>query len=129
MKWKKEQTTVLEDKYASLKALVESFPDDVNNWEQLADCCIDILKLDEAEAIYNNLILQFPDKCKYYYRLGKVYFSNNLFEQALVQQEKAIEIWRDFLWAKFEKAKALFELKRKYESREILRDIVNTKPF
>lgn len=129
MNWKKEQTTVLEDKYASLKALVNNFPDDINNKEQLADCCNDLLKFEEAEKIYIKLISEFPDKCKYFYRLGKVYFNENKFDLALENQIKAIDLWKDFLWARFEKAKCLVELNKKKEAQTELLDVLTNKSY
>lgn len=129
MKWKKEHTTALEDKYDSLKALADNFPDDVNNWEQLADCCNDLNRLDEAEGIYKNLILQYPDKCKYYYRLGKVLSNKQLYDSALLEQEKAIELWDGFIWAKLEKAKCLNELKRKDDAKKVLIDILSLRKY
>ncbi len=129
MNWKKEQTTVLEDKYASLKALVSNFPDDINNKEQLADCCSELLKFDEAEKLYLNLISEYPDKCKYFYRLGKVYSNEKKYDLALENQNKAIDLWKDFLWARFEKAKCLVELNKKNEAKNDLIEIISSKQF
>lgn len=59
---------------------------------QLATLYIKTEKLDQAEAIYNNMAERYPDDSNIIYNLGIVYYTSAQYEKALQKFEKAIEM-------------------------------------
>ena len=74
----------------------------------------------EAENLYKEIIQNEPEESKHYYYLGKVYSSQKLWNEALVQQELAIKYWGGHNWAYLEKAKCFFGLSKSKEAIELL---------
>lgn len=109
--------------YESLKKQYLENPKDLNISEQFAGLCFDLEKFKESEKIYQELVKSFPDTSKYNYRLGKVYFSLENYDEALSQQKIAIEKWNGFSWAKLEKIKCLLKLSRSEDAGKSIEEL------
>lgn len=118
----------LKDEYELVRKQYSENNNDIKVCEHLAEVCIGIDKLKEAEKIYCALVEKFPDTSKYNYRLGKVLFSLEKYKEALVQQEQALKKWEGFNWAKLEKIKCLVQLNRANETSAILDSLSNFIP-
>jgi len=105
--WRKQETSLLEKNYAELKAQLAKEPKDVSLREQIANCCLNMRRFNEAEEYYKELMTEFSGKAKYYYHLGKVYCAQKRWDEAIEHCDKALERWSEFQWAKMEKAKCL----------------------
>lgn len=108
--WKKIHTEELAANYSELKSQLQQNSEDIDLQAQLAKCCFDFKKFDEAENLYKELIKKEPSKSKYYYYLGKVYSAQKKWVQAIDQQEQAIKYWPENNWAAFEKAKCMLNI-------------------
>ncbi|QQS34741.1 MAG: tetratricopeptide repeat protein [Ignavibacteriales bacterium] len=108
----KEDFTELENEYKSLKSKLSEDGNNLTLLEKFAEVCCKLKKYKEAKEIYERLIKDQPKTSKYNYRLGKVLFELEKYNEALEQQNIAIEKWNNFQWAKYEKIKCLIALNK-----------------
>lgn len=111
----KEIEIEIENEYNSLKSKLIEDKDSLNLLEKLAEVCCKLKKQKEAGEIYGRLIIEYPKTSKYNYRLGKILFELEKYNEALVQQDLALEKWNNFQWAKYEKIKCLIALDKIHE--------------
>jgi len=111
---RKENKTQREEHELIKKNYLEN-PTDVQAIEKYAESCYKMKKLKDAERVYAELISSHPETSKYYYRIGKVFFDLARYEDALAQQELAVQKFNGLLWAHLEKIKCLIQLGRYHE--------------
>lgn len=107
-----EDTKELVIEYDSLKNKIAGDKGNLALLEKFAEVCCKLKKFKEAIEIYEGLIKEQPKTSKYNYRLGKILFELERYNEALEQQNSAIEKWNNFQWAKYEKIKCLIALNK-----------------
>ncbi len=114
-----EDTKELAIEYDSLKSKIAGDKGNLALLEKFAEVCCKLKKLKEAMEIYEGLIKEQPKTSKYNYRLGKILFELERYNEALEQQNSAIEKWNNFQWAKYEKIKCLIALNKSTDVAEL----------